>query len=113
MAPTAATSSPSSARRPAPARTLLYLLLLGLICQSTVSLPQQRGKEVVLEEPPAADSATSETAEVRQVSVRRSNAIPKSQVVKIANLTRQHDGDEFQAHGEYAIKECLMMMMSD
>lgn len=110
MAPTSATSSPS-ARRPSAARTLLNLLLLGLICQSTVSLPQQqRGKEVVLEEPPAADSATSETAEVRQVSVRRSNAIPKSQVVKIANLTRQHDGDEFQAHGEYTIKDCLMMM---
>lgn len=82
---------------------LLFLTTLGLIYQPVDSLPQ-RGKEIVLEQPPsaaAADSITSETAVVRQVaSLRRSNAIPKSQVVKIANLTRQHEGDEFKAHGE-------------
>lgn len=83
---------------------LYHLLLLGLICQSADSLPQQqqqRRKELVLEQPPPADSATSETAVVRQLSSsRRTNAIPQSQVVKIANLTRQNDGDDFQAHGE-------------
>lgn len=72
------------------------ILILGIICQSVVSFPQHLdGHEELIE-----DAATAETAVVRQVSIRRSNAIPRAPRVKIGNLTRQHEGDEFQAHGE-------------
>lgn len=105
---TMASSAKGAAPVLLPTPRLPLLLLLLIIWQPADSLPQQQQpqaqkwrKDLVLEEPPPADSATSETAVVRQVSVRRSNAIPKTQVVKIANLTRQHEGDEFQAHGEF------------
>lgn len=103
-------SSSSSSRAKSPKGRRL-LLLLGIFLflhgrSSIVSCLPQRGQDLVLELPPPADSATSETAVVRQVSVRRPNAIPQASLaatalpVKIANLTRQHDGDEFQALGE-------------
>lgn len=77
-------------------RVLAAILILGLICRPASTFPQNKGDlEELLE-----DAATAETAVVRQVSIRRSNAIPRAPMVKIANLTRQHEGDEFQAHGK-------------
>lgn len=82
----------------------ILVLLILLICgQPALSFPQKKttalDSQREQQKEPIADSVADETAVVRQVSIRRSNAIPRS-TVKIANLTRQHDGDEFQAHGE-------------